>query len=266
MRDGFDELVNDVIGNPGISRINVSIGWYGADADLDFKSETETPINGNTFTSNYLSQYFNIVALWRYHRSHERDLAQRALVDNIQGHITSAWKYCGFEFDISLVPNGDLTYPSISTADIIAYNVGTYLAAHAETKLTEFPELAEDYIINRRNWDTQPYINGEAVNERYTDHIVPTLPYTIQDQIHYPHPVLFIHDEILSSSNANILPKTDFHAIARKWAYKNQGSVVNLNTSRVPSILRSNDVFVHTKGTDASLPELLQDLQSITSD
>ncbi|WP_435196420.1 hypothetical protein [Natronomonas sp. EA1] len=258
IRDGNQRLVQDLISNPGISRINISIGWYGADVQLGFKDSAN--LNGNTFASDYLEQYFNIVALWRYHKSHTQNLAPEALIDNVQGHITKAWKYCGNEFDLNFIPNGDLTYPSLSTADIIAYNLGTYLAGHEEDKLTNFPDIASEYIIQRRNWDVQPYIHAEAVNERYTDHIVPTLPYTIQDSIHYPHPVLFIHDEILSGEDKSVLPRTDFHAIARKWAYENDGCVVNLKPSRLPGILRSDDVIVYTKGSDSSVPRLLQDL------
>lgn len=260
IRDGMDGLAEDLIRNPGISRINVSIGWYGTDVELEFKSDSENPFNGNTFASNYLSQYFNIVALWRYHRCHEHDLARDALVDNIQGHVTKAWKYCGNSFNIDMVPNGDLTYPSLSTADIIAYNLAGFLSGHEEDKFTEFPELAEDYLINRRSWDTQPYIKAEAVNERYTDHIVPTLPYTIQDPLHYPHPVLFVHDEILSGDEKEMLTRSDFHAIARKWAYEHDGCVVNLKTDRLPQIAKNDDTIVYTRGTDPSIPRLLQGL------
>lgn len=260
IRDGMDGLVEDLIENPGISRINVAIGWYGQDVELEFKSDSENPVNKNTFASNYLSQFFNIVALWRYHRSHKQDLAKKALIDNVQGHVTKAWKYCGNTFDIDMVPNGDLTYPSISTADFIAYNLATFLSGIDEDKFTEFPDIAAEYIVNRRNWDTRPYVKAEAVNERYTDHIVPTLPYTIQDFLHYPHPVLFVHDEILSGQDKSMLTRSDFHAIARKWAYDNGGCVVNLKSDRLPNIAKNGDMIVYTKGTDPALPQLLQDL------
>ncbi|MCG1003925.1 MULTISPECIES: hypothetical protein [Halobacterium] len=258
MRDHMSELVADLIENPEISRINVSIGWYGDDVNLEY--DGKDPVHGASFTSDVLSQYFEIVSLWRYHRSHERDLAPKAFVDNAAGKITPAWKYCGMEFDIDLIPNGDLTYPSISTADIIAYNLAGFLAGHDEDKFTEFPDLAEDYIINRRNWDTQPYIHAEAVNERYTDHIVPTLPHGIQDFLHYPHPVLFFHDQVLTGGDRSMLSRTDLHGAARKWAYENGGCVVNLKPDRLPSTVKNDDVIVYTKGTDPELPELLQDL------
>lgn len=260
MRDKMDHLLSDLIRNPAISRLNVSIGWYGCEVDLEFKDSDSEPIKGIEFASNYLSQYFNVVALWRYHRSHNRNLASTALVDNIQGHITKAWQYCGNVFDMSLVPNGDLTYPSISTADIIAYNLSAFLSGHEETKFTNFPELAEDYLINRRNRSTKPYVKADPVNERETDHIVPTLPYTIQDHIHYPHPVAFVHDTVLSGEDKSVLPRTDFHSLARKWAFDREGCVVNLKATRLPAILRGNDIIIHTKGTDDSTPQLLQDL------
>jgi hypothetical protein len=259
MRDHMSELVADLIENPEISRINVSIGWYGEEINLEYKSGEE-PTHGASFTSNVLSQYFEIVTLWRYHRSHNHDRATKAFVDNTSGKITPAWKYCGMEFDLDLIPNGDLTYPSLSTADIIAYNLATFLAGHEENKFTEFPQLAEDYIINRRNWETQPYIKAEAVNERYTDHIVPTLPYGIQDFIHYPHPALFFHDTILTGGDRSMLSRTDLHGAARKWAYENEGCVVNLKAERLPNTVKNEDVIVYTKGTDPKLPELLQDL------
>jgi hypothetical protein len=259
MRNHMSEFVADIIENPHISRINVSIGWYGQEINLEYKSEDET-MHGASFTSNILSQYFEIVTLWRYHRSHDRDLATKAFVDNVGGKITPAWKYCGMEFDLDLIPNGDLTYPSVSTADIIAYNLATFLAGHEEDKFTEFPELAEDYIINRRSWDTQPYVKAEAVNERYTDHIVPTLPYGIQDYIHYPHPVLFFHDQILTGGDRSMLSRTDLHGAARKWAYENEGCVVNLKAERMPNTVRNEDVIVYTKGTSSELPDLLKDL------
>lgn len=260
IRDGMDELVASLIENPGISRINVSVGWYGQDVELEFKGDGENPINGNTFASNYLSQYFNVVALWRYDKSHQYNRARRALIDNVQGHVTKAWKYCGKTFDLNMVPNGDLIYPSVSTADIIAYNLATFLSGHEEDKFTEFPTLVEDFLINRRNRQESPYVKAEVVNERYTDHIVPTLPYTIQDQLHYPHPVLFVHDTILTGEDKGTLPRTDFHALARKWAYEREGCVVNLKPDRLPSIAKSDDTIVYTKGTDSSLPELLQGL------
>lgn len=264
IRDGMDGLLEDLAANPAISRMNVAVGWYGTDVELEFKGKQENPINGNTFASDYLAQYFNVVALWRYHKSHDRNRADRALMDNVQGHVTKAWKYCGKTFDLNLVPNGDLIYPVISTADIVAYNLATFLSGHDEDKFTEFPALAEDFLINRRNNNTSPYIKAEFVNERLTDHIVPTLPYTIQDQLHYPHPVLFVHDEILTGDERGALARTDFHALARKWAHERTGCVVNLKPDRLPSVVQDGDTIVYTRGSDPSLPDLLQELHMST--
>ena len=42
------------------------------------------------------------------------------MLDSFSGKITKAWKYVGNEFDMTIVPKGDLTYPALSAADIIA--------------------------------------------------------------------------------------------------------------------------------------------------
>ena len=62
MRDHMSELVANLIENPEISRINVSIGWYGEKINLEYKGG-DGSTHGASFTSDVLSQYFEIVTL-----------------------------------------------------------------------------------------------------------------------------------------------------------------------------------------------------------
>lgn len=254
IRDGMGDLFTDLVENPGISRIHVSVGWYNEEVELEYNGKE---LSGIEFAANHLNQYFPVVTLWRYHREHDC-VPDIAIIDNVQGHITKAWKYVGNEFDIRMIPHGDLTYPSLSTADILAYNLGRRMPS--DQPFLNYPEIAQEILIRNRSWDTQPYILGDVANERYTDHIVPALPYTIQAEAHHPHPVLFLHDTVLSGEGNEIIPQTDFHAFARKWAFENEGSVVALQPNRLPTIVRSGDSIIHTKGTDSSQAELFQEL------
>lgn len=256
IRESMSDLVETLIKNPGLSRINISVGWYNEDVDLEYNDKD--PMNGNSFAANFLKQYFNVATLWQYHHSHEYGLPEKALIDDVNGKITGAWQYVGNEFDLDIVPSGDITYPSISTADILAYNIQGLLGGHQSTKFTEYPDIAESYLIDQRGEEENVYIKGDYVNESHTDQIVPTLPYPIKSEVHYPHPILFVYDDVIGDSE--MLPKTDFHAYCRKWALQNEGVVVTWPEDKMPAIVYEDDVVVYTGGTSAERIKLLREL------
>lgn len=253
--DGMETLATGLLENPYISRINVAIGWYANEVTLAFSGQE---LSGIEFVKQHLQNYFEILTLWRYHQSHEYGLASEALVDEAQGHITKAWKYVGNEFDLRMVPHGDRTYPPISTADILAYLLGRIMPNDAP--FVEYEKPARVWLLKNRNQRTEPYVSVDLVNERYTDHIVPELPYTISEELHYPHPVLFLHDTVLSGNDTQILPETDIHAFARNWAFENDGCVVGFHKNRVPAIVKDGDQIVYTRGSDSEQAEVFDDL------
>jgi hypothetical protein len=224
---------------------------------VDLEYNDKDPMNGNTFASKFLEQYFNVVTLWQYHRSHEYSLAESAYIDDLSGNITGAWQYVGNEFDLNVVPSGDRTYPIISMADVLSYNIQQIINGHKCDKFTEFPAIAEQFLI-REKGDADVYINGEYVNERNTDQIVPTLPYSIKSEIHYPHPILFVYDDVIG--NSDILPETDFHALCREWALEREGAVVTWAEDHLPAIIGDGDVVAYTEGSDSEPIKLLQKL------
>lgn len=251
-----DALVKGLVQNPAIRRIHVCIGWYADDVTV---GEQEEEMSGIQFANNHLMHYYPIITLWRYHRKHPDwdKVPREAWVDNVQGKITKAWKYVGNEFDLNLVPHGDITYPSLSTADIIANHLARTLPRNK--KFSDLEDVAAGILIDYADGG-HPRIEAESVNEEYNDHIVPKHRYSIQGELHFPHPVTFIHDEIFSEYDQGVLPETDFHAYTRKWAQENAGSVVSLEPHRLPSIVRSGDRIVYTRGTEPEVCELLRDL------
>lgn len=240
-----EAVAKGVAQNPAIRRIHICIGWYPKNVEFRWK-EKETP--GIEFASNILNNYFPIVTLWRYHRSHRHhgNIPSEAWVDNIQGKITKAWKYVGNEFEVNLVPHGDTTYPSLSTADIIAGHLARTLPH--DKPLSELEDSAAGQLIKYTDIDghNTGYVEAESVNETHEDHIVPSYPYSIQGELHFPHPVIFLYDEVFEETHGNVLPETDFHAFARKWAWENAGCVINMQPHRLPSIVRSGDRIVYT--------------------
>lgn len=256
IREGTDALVKGLIENSALRRIHVAIGWYDVDeVQLSFNEDS---IRGIEFANDHLAQYFPIVTLWRYHQNHRTygNIPSEAWIDNVQGKITKAWKYVGNEFDVNLVPHGDNTYPSLSAADIIANHLARTLPP--DVPLGDLEDHAAGMLIEHSTEDC--YVAAESVNQEYGGHIVPQFPYSIQGELHFPHPVLFIHDEMFQDINQDVLPETDFHAFARKWAQQHAGCVVNLEPHRLPAIVKSGDVMVHTA---ESPPDMCRQLQRL---
>lgn len=261
LREADNTFVEGLVQNPAIRRIHVSIGWFD-DSDYDDGIDLgngKKASSGINFVNDHLHQYFPVVTLWRYHRKHPEwaDVPAEAWIDNVQGRITKAWKYVGNEFDIQLVPHGDVTYPSLSTADIVANHLGRTLP-----RSKPFRELDDaaaglliDYVDGR-----QPRVSADQVTDEHDDHIVPNHRYPIHGDIHLPHPIIFIYDEMFSENDEPVLPDTDFHAYARKWAQDHAGCVYTLQPHRLPSLVESGDKIVYTSGSDTDIPESLIEL------
>jgi hypothetical protein len=252
--DAVQDLAKNLLANPEISRVHVSIGWYDDQVDLEHNNETLHPVE---FVSSYMKQFYPVMTLWKYHETNDYNFPDDALVDDVQGHAIKAWKYVANEFDLNLVPHGDMTYPSISTADILSYNLSKYLPE--EEPFSEYEGIAGSWLIRNKNPQSDPYINNSTVNSKDSEYIVPSYRYTIQSELHYPHPILFLHDDLLSNKG-EILPLTDLHSLARKWAFERGGAVLSLNQQRLPQILKGGDAIVYIREEASTLPQLFQDL------
>jgi hypothetical protein len=254
LRDESDRLMNELLSNPAIDRIYCVIGWFDRDVSLPWKTNS---MSGIQYSNSYLSQIFPIVTLWKYFEYFEdrTGVPNDAWVDNVQGKITGAWYISGGHFDLSLVPHGDVTYPSLSTADIVAGHLSRTLPK--DRNLDELHRAAYGHLDNVTESSVE--VQADFVNEEDAEMIVPEYPYSIQEELYWPHPCLFLHDEIFKDYD-RALARTDFHAYARMWARENRGSVVKLQPEKLPSILKDGDYIVYTDGSSEKICETLQDL------
>jgi hypothetical protein len=236
-------LSEELAANPGIDRMTAVVGWYDETAELHNGRKER----GIQFASNILHQYFPVVTLWQHYEiNRRRDLPpipDAAVVDNVSGHITDCWNTVGNEFDLRLVPNGDVTYPSVSTADIIASSLRGSFPSNGS--LNEYQNRAHGWLMNSRH-ESEPYVRTSSVNEECSDQIVPRYPYTIHSELHYPHPVVFVHDVGLEGSSKDVLQSTRLYNQAAQYAHRNDGCIVNLEVSQWPFTVESGDILLHT--------------------
>lgn len=256
--EASDQLVEDLLQNPAIERIHACIGWFDDTPEMDWRDDE---MSGIKFAKSYLAQMFPVVSLWRFHDYYSRkysndSIPQDAWIDQVQGKIVSSWKYVGNQFDVSMVPHGDITYPSLSTADIIAGQLSRTLPT--DRTLDQLHKAAYGYLNSQANEHIE--IEADFVNEENRDHIVPDYPYSIQSELYYPHPVLFLYDEVFRDFDQDVLPYTDFHAFARKWAWERAGCVVKLQPHQLPSLVRDGDQIVYTDRSDTEVCSLLKEL------
>lgn len=258
LREAQDELFERLLDNPAINEVHATIGWY-----LDEVTIGGDELSGKSFTERHLQQYFPIVTAWDYHyHSLDWDTAPDELwIDNVQDRITRAWDYLGNSLgSINIVPHGDRTYPSIATADVVANHIGRILPRDKD-----FRELRDaTYGLLSGTMDGSEKVSTGEVNEDHTPNIVPQYEHSIRAQIHWPHPVYFVHDDHFGTSNQNALQETEFHALLRRRAQENGGCVVGLEPQQLPGIVRDGDMIVYTEGTGEGIPQILQQLNPTT--
>lgn len=248
---GLDWLASKLVSNPHIERITVTFGWYDESVELDPGNE----MRGIQFASNFLHQYFPIVTLRWHHHENDGLVPEQALVDNVTGRITDSWNTVGNEFDLDIVPNGDRTYPSISTADIVASRIRSVLPADAP--LDDYRKIAFQWLKRNTSDDDEPYLYTESVDEADEELIVPDHPYNIHSELHYPHPVVFIRDTVLNDTEETVLQSLEFYEDAARYAYENDGCLCRLDVNQWPFTARDGDIVVHTsEEPDPKLREL----------
>lgn len=249
-----DKMVKGVLTNPSVRHIHVNIGYYEEDIHPPWYSGTK---KGSTFVKGWMAQLFEIITLWRYSENrYNYRRPNQAWVDDIGGKICPCWTYVNRDFDLSIVPHGDLTYPSLSSADMVAGYLARTLPIDKD--LDELPDasygilksMAEEEGIDVDIW-------AAPVDSSYDEEIVPHYPYDIGGSLHYPHPMLFIHSDEFESSPGKVLPGTDFYSQARKWAFENRGCFKFMQEHEFSNNVRSGDAIAYTAETPPQICESL---------
>lgn len=257
LRDAQDELFEGLLDNPAINEIHITIGWF-----LDEVVIGGDELGGKNFTERHLSQYFPVIAAWDYYNHVDWETAPDELwLDNVQDRITGAWRFLGDQLDsVNVVPHGDRTYPSIATADVVANYVGQILPRDKD-----FKELhSSAYPLLIETFGDRESVSTDYVNEEDREHLVPKYDYSIRAQLHWPHPVYFVHDDHFGTHNRDALQETEFHGLLRREAQEAGGCVVGLDPQQLPGIVKDGDTIVYTQGTDQGIPQVLQNLNPTT--
>jgi len=263
IRDGTEELAKELLLNPAIRRLHITVGWFDQE-QVEIADRGET-MSGIRFLNNHLQQYFPIVSLYDYYHEHRQHggIPNEAWVDSVQGKITKAWYEMGKQFNLNVVPHGDTTYPSIATADYIANHLKRTLPRSKD--LGQMATAAKGWALGKREEADKvesetAYIESNSINESDADTIVPDYAHRIKGEQHYPHPVMFVYDDTFEYLDNDVLPKTDFHSYARQWAQEKSGCVVNFRADRLPDIVQTGDRIVFTS---EEVPNVCRQLQRL---
>lgn len=251
-----DSIQRQVLNTTSINRINVSICWYEGEVDTPLGSQ-----RGGEFINRFVKSYFPVVTLWQYHRSQrEYNPAEKAMLDSFGGKITKSWKYIGNEFDLDIVPKGDLTYPAISTADLLSSALSRILPDNEA--YSEYKRITEGWILNRLpDTDTQ-FAEAELLNHGSSDwridHIKPH-KYDVRPHLHYPHPVIFIDENVLSGKEREAVDRSQLMGYLCNVARGMGGCVTKLEVESFPFTARAGDYIVYNPVN----PERAKTLQNL---
>lgn len=237
-----DRIGREILDTESIGRINTTICWH--------ETEVDTPIgsfDGGEFVNRFVKPYFPVVTLWQYHRSQlEYDPVETAMVDDFSGKITKAWKYVGNEFDLTVVPKGDLTYPELSAADIVASALESVLPD--DEPYTEYDRYVDGWLLDRLPNTDDQYVQTDFVShesdEWTIDHIKPH-KYDVRPHLSYPHPVIFLEESVLSGKDREAIDRSQLLGYLCTVARNMGGCVTKFDVDTFPFTVRSGDYVVY---------------------
>lgn len=246
----------DVLNTHSIDRVNTTLCWY--------EEEVDTPIGhykGGQFINNFVRSYFPVVTLWQYHRSQMKySPADTALLDSFSGKITKCWKYVGNEFNLKIVPKGDLTYPELSAADIIASALSGILPD--DQQYTDYDRYVDAWLLDRLPDTDNQYVETDFIYHGSDgwkiDHIKPH-KYDVRPHLNYPHPVIFIEESVLSGKDREAIDRSQLVGYLCNIARRRGGCVTKFDVENFPFTVRDGDYIVY----NPVKPEKAKTLQNL---
>jgi len=238
-----EEMIEGILSNPALRHVYITIGYYQEEVKPPWYDGKK---KGSTFAKGWMAQLFEIFTLWRYSEyRYDHKRPDDAWVDDISGKICRSWSYVNNDYNLSIAPHGDRTYPSLSSADMMAGFLSRTLPV--DKSLSEIPGATYGTIMgiaddNGIDLD----LEVEVITSDYEDDIVPHYPYQIGGNLHYPHPVLFVYSDDFESSPGKVLSGTDFYSHVKKWAFENRGCFKIMQEREFSNNVRTGDAIAYT--------------------
>ena len=254
--DARETIGYDILDTESIDRINTTVCWY--------ESHVDTPIgsfNGGQFVNNFVKSYFPVVTLWRYHRSQrDYDPTETAILDSFSGKITKSWKYVGNTFDLTVVPKGDLIYPELSAADIIASALSGILPD--DEPYSEYDRHVDGWLLNRLPDTDNQYVETDLINHQSNDWVIDHIKphkYDVRPHLSYPHPVIFVEESVLSGKDREAIDRSQLMGYLCNVARSRGGCVTKFDVETFPFTVRDGDYVVY----NPVRPEKARTLQNL---
>jgi len=120
------ELVEELLSIPSVETIHVTETyieprWIELFTEDDTKDTSR--LSSKQFKKQKLSQYYNLVAIWKYltyGESRATDTRWNVLTDSFSGKRTPLWEEIGeLSDELRVIPYGDKTYPLLSMSDLL---------------------------------------------------------------------------------------------------------------------------------------------------
>lgn len=237
-----EDIQNWILDTQSIDRVNICICWH--------EREVDTPLGfqkGGEFINRFVKPHFPVVTLWRYHRNQWRyGPVETAMLDGFSGKITKSWKYVGNEFDLRIVPKGDLTYPAISAADLISAGLSRILPD--DEPYTEYKRISEGWVLNKLPNTDEQFVEADLLyhesRDSKIDHVKPH-KYDVRPHLHYPHPVIFVEESVLTGKEREAIDRSQLMGYLCNVARKMEGCVTRLEVESFPFTVRDGDYIVY---------------------
>jgi len=232
-------LVKELLKNSSIKEIHACKTFWTEKFTSPRKDKKE--FSGIDFADKILSQYYTLVVTWRMYKTEDRTTMypyhpKKVLIDDFTGDLTECWKFVGKQYELSIVPHGDITYPPISLCDLLASCI----------RIEGIIDKKEIYNFLKENSFKDTYVTSEFVGCDNPDAkaIIPKLPYPMRTENHYPHPIIFIYKGKLDKQYQHRIENSVFFRKVLEYAENLRGCATFFDEELHTKILKSNDLFI----------------------
>ncbi|WP_157969244.1 hypothetical protein [Haloplanus rubicundus] len=254
-RSKREELVESLLSISSVETIQVTETYIEPRWIELFTQDDSTDtsrLSADQFKRNKLSQYYNLVSIWKYLTygdSRATDTQWNVMTDNFSGKRTPLWEEIGELADqLRVIPYGDRTYPLLAMSDLLL----TYL------KQEVYP-LFYGKIYDKLNEIAGEacYINSHRIpdpeyEDEDEDEIIEMLTPHRNDDVnlapHYPSPTIYINRQ---GFDKETLLSLDLFSYACKYAQENEGCVKLFEEQSDREYFQDGDLLINMKsGSD----------------
>jgi hypothetical protein len=184
-----------------------------------------------------IDSYYSYICAWKVTKSY-KIMGTNVLLDNFKGSITSCWSELLAHHRVTVIPNGDLCNPIISSADLcVRYFDEKMYQGHMPLSESSINQILEERKIQNGNVF---YVGNPDLPD-----ITPMERSPIRLEHYYPRPMVFVLKEgVLQSETEYVRTRRPLMMKIERYAAEHDTGYKFIDYSKDSELLKDGDIVI----------------------